>query len=237
LTLLRRVAPALAALSLIAVVGVPAAASPASASTPTITIAGQRVTTPSSLSNPAAVETFLLRVQAAQHSTSAAFLADRDVSPVLRAAVIRTVTRTAPAKVTTVTGRYTIGQTRTVLTRAYGAQRASAMLAAAWSCGWAQRTVSYTPGVITYYWLELHTDLCSNGYIIANTPSSWHNGSASWGWSYSTAWTEDTWFPYNTEWLSGVGANMTYAWLIHNHPWIKFYDYANGYVTEQWVTT
>ncbi len=46
---------------------------------------------------------------------------------------------------------------------------------------------------------------------------------------------EDQWYPFDTGFLSGVGANMTFGVAVaHAYPWIQFIDYANGYVNEQW---
>jgi hypothetical protein len=105
------------------------------------------------------------------------------------------------------------------------------------SCGWAEKTVRYTPGQVQYYWFRLHTDFCWDGYNVQGTPGVWHDGGASWGWSYSGSFQSLNGWPAPQAWKSYAGCTMAYAWYLRNHPWVQQIVNGQGWVQTSWSDT
>jgi hypothetical protein len=194
----------------------------------TIAVDGIRVPVPADLHNPGDIEQFLGRVEAAQHSTSLAFLTQ--APPDLRAAVLATEARPGGVHVESNYGTARSDAQRTRELAEVGSPAAPAGTV----CGWAYKHISYTPGLITYYTLWLRTDFCWNGRAIVGTPYQTHGGTAYWGWSYRTNNTILTWYPYPTRYFSGVEAAMTLAGVYHNFPYIYTWLYGVGWVYTWW---
>jgi hypothetical protein len=189
------------------------------------------------LATPEAVERLLLRIERAQGSDDIAFL-DQAPDPV-RKAVLETITRPSePDVVAERTGTYGPAETAEILKSLGVARSSNVTTLASWTCGWGYKKVTYSPGLIDYYWFSLKTSFCWNGSTIQYTPTQQVLGDGSWGWSYTgCASCYVNGWPAPSAYLSYAQGRMNLGAgpASHNRwPWIQHIVDGGGWVTTTW---
>jgi hypothetical protein len=226
-----------ATMALILALAAPSSAAPTDPAT--VSVGNRPVRVASDWKDPAAVEAFLLRVEAAQGNRSLAFLQAPGVTPEIKAAVYATITRRAAPDVTETSGVYGPEESRAIVKSMLGTSRkALGVHLLSWTCGWGEKQVNYQPGAIRYYWFKLHTNFCWDGTNVQASPTQQVSGDGSWGWSYQgcSSCTLQGW-PAPTQYRSYAQGEMSLGGGPADYtrrPWIEHIVKGIGWVDTSW---